>query len=143
MVFAIVLAVVGIWSSKKKPWKGGNDRMWHNGTNGLTVGIGYVVSRDGIQWTRVINAPVSISGPGWTGLADSPAVIVRPAGGYEMWFSNGLLGGSIGHASSSDGIAWTGATTVLQSGPPGSWDEGGVGHQRRRRLLGHLVHGRS
>jgi len=26
-VFAIVLAVVGLWSSKRRPWKGGNDRM--------------------------------------------------------------------------------------------------------------------
>ena len=27
LVFAIILAVVGVWSSKKKPWKGGKDRM--------------------------------------------------------------------------------------------------------------------
>jgi len=106
---------------------GGLYRMWYSGTDGLTIGIGYVVSRDGRQWTRVIDAPVSITGPGWTGPADSPAVIVRSVGGYEMWFSNGLLGSSIGQASSSDGITWTGATAVLHSGPSGSWDEGGVG----------------
>ncbi len=27
LIFAIILAVVGYWSSKKKPWKGGKDRM--------------------------------------------------------------------------------------------------------------------
>ena len=27
LVFAVILAVVGVWSSKKKPWKGGKDRM--------------------------------------------------------------------------------------------------------------------
>ena len=27
LVFAVVLAVVGVWSSKRKPWKGGKDRM--------------------------------------------------------------------------------------------------------------------
>ncbi len=27
LLFAIILAVVGLWSSKRKPWKGGKDRM--------------------------------------------------------------------------------------------------------------------
>jgi len=27
LVFAVILAVVGLWSSKRKPWKGGKDRM--------------------------------------------------------------------------------------------------------------------
>jgi len=27
LVFAIILLVAGIWSSRKRPWKGGNDRM--------------------------------------------------------------------------------------------------------------------
>ncbi len=27
LVFAIILAVVGLWSSKRRPWKGGKDRM--------------------------------------------------------------------------------------------------------------------
>jgi hypothetical protein len=27
LIFAVILALVGIWSSKNKPWKGGKDRM--------------------------------------------------------------------------------------------------------------------
>jgi len=27
LVFAVILAVVGVWSSKRRPWKGGKDRM--------------------------------------------------------------------------------------------------------------------
>ncbi len=27
LVFAVVLAVVGVWSSKEKPWKGGKGKM--------------------------------------------------------------------------------------------------------------------
>jgi len=27
VIFAVTLALVGLWSSKKRPWKGGKDRM--------------------------------------------------------------------------------------------------------------------
>ncbi len=106
---------------------GGLRHMWYTGTDGSTSGIGYAVSSDGRRWNRVQNQAVAISGAGWSGPAIHPTVVANAPGDYQMWFSGGLFGGSIGQATGSDGMNWAGASTVLMAGGPGSWDEGGVG----------------
>lgn len=102
-------------------------RMWYVGTDGLTTGIGYAVSGDGRQWSRVLTDPVTMTGPGWTGPALNPSVLPWGTTGYQMWFSRDLMGGAIGHATTADGMAWGNANIVMHVDVSLAWERGGIG----------------
>lgn len=81
------------------------------------------------SWARNSSNPVlSPSSAGW----DSSEVLIPrfyyDGSKYQMWYSgdNGTVeagGGSIGYATSSDGVSWTkNANPVLTPGMAGSWD---------------------
>jgi len=86
--------------------------------------IGYATSSDGISWSIHPTPVVQAGGTGqWDdSSAETPTVVKRPDGVYEMWYSGfellGDYGGAdaaefyrhlfkIGHATSPDGISWT------------------------------------
>ena len=102
-------------------------RMWYAGTDGLASGIGYAVSGDGRQWDRVLTDPVTITGSGWTGNVMHPSVLPWGTAGYQMWFSRDIIGGAIGHSTTSDGMSWGNADTVMQADASFSWEAGGIG----------------
>jgi predicted transcriptional regulator/predicted GH43/DUF377 family glycosyl hydrolase len=106
---------------------GGLHRMWYTGTDGLTTGIGYAVSGDGRQWNRVLTDPVTIGGSGWAGVTKHPSVLPWGTDGYQMWFSRDITGGAIGHATTTDGISWGNANTVMQAEVSIPWEKGGIG----------------
>lgn len=64
-------------------------KMWYTGWNGVSVGIGYATSTDGVNWTKPDNCPVL--DPGTTGTWDysyvsNPTVIMQDDR-YKMWYS--------------------------------------------------------
>jgi hypothetical protein len=102
-------------------------RLWYAalGTlNGVdTYRIGYATSPDGLAWTRLGN-PVFDVGPSGTwddGGVSQPDVVPDPAGGFHLFYFGfsasesstcsqaggcAFLGGSVGHAFSTDGVSW-------------------------------------
>ena len=105
--------------------------MWYAGSDGSNRRIGYATSPDGIVWTKYPGNPVLDLGPSgsWDDVeVPSPSVIFDGIE-YKMWYS-GMDGSSyrIGYATSLDGIEWTKypGNPVLDLGPSGAWDSGGV-----------------
>jgi len=99
--------------------------MWYTGVpeNGFVKTISRATSPDGATWTKDATPVLSL---GDAGAFDSrqlgkPWVIYDPANTaapYRMWYSaEGDYGGSIGYATSADGIAWTKTGEVLPPGP--------------------------
>lgn len=90
-------------------------RMWYEGANtsgGYKFLIGYAVSADGVNWTRVPgSAPgkeVLGSGIGFDNNSVGIAVVVKEGVFFRMWyeakdFSDNF---TIGHVVSTDGINW-------------------------------------
>jgi hypothetical protein len=99
-------------------------KMWYHGCNAdwTDCSIGYATSTDGVHWTKHTENPVL---QGTAGQWDESGVywprVIKNGATYEMWYYND---GKIGHATSSDGVAWTKDTgnPVLSEG----WDGGGV-----------------
>jgi predicted GH43/DUF377 family glycosyl hydrolase len=88
---------MGIWGSwdDRGAWSpsvlldGFEYKMWYTGWNGVSAGIGYATSTDGINWVKPSNSPVL--DPGTTGLWDysyvsNPTVILQD-NRYKMWYS--------------------------------------------------------
>lgn len=105
-------------------------RLYYSGA-GTTVGVGLLMSDDGITWSASPDNPViERDRDGWDEGMLEPTV--RYFGGqYWMWYSGYLepLGSdtriSIGLATSSDGVEWTRHPTnpVLEPDVAGSWDD--------------------
>jgi predicted GH43/DUF377 family glycosyl hydrolase len=104
-------------------------QMWYRG--GLSGGIGYATSPDGIAWTKYSGNPVIARGSGgWDHTAYHPRVIYAGAG-YHMWYSGCDPAGNLcqmGYATSPDGAQWTRQGLVLPQGAAGAWDRGGADH---------------
>lgn len=104
-------------------------QMWYRG--GLSGGIGYATSPDGITWTKYAGNPVIASGSGgWDHTAYDPRALYDGAG-YHMWYSGCDPSGNIcqvGYATSADGAHWTRKGMVLPQGASGEWDDGGADH---------------
>ena len=70
--------------------------------------IGYATSVDGINWVKYENNPVFL--PGTSGTWDESGVtspnVILDQGVYHMWYSDDPYG-SIGFATSTDGVQWT------------------------------------
>ncbi len=86
-------------------------KMWYNGYDGTTSGIGYATSPDGMNWTK-IDSVNPVFGEGSAGAWDddgvaTPVVIFADTS-YMLWYSGGDgTNRRIGLATSNDGAHWT------------------------------------
>ena len=101
-------------------------RMWYGGCDsGGFCQIGMATSPDGSVWTRYSENPVYGTGP--VGSFDYggaiPGTVIRRGGLYHMWYSateepTFFATGTIGYATSSDGVSWVRhPLPVLEPGP--------------------------
>jgi len=92
-------------------YDGSTWKMWYEGVNKSTGThqIGYATSEDGVSWEKYDGNPVLVSGP--SGSWDQQGVggphVILEDGVYYMWYYNQGYIGSIGLATSPDGITWT------------------------------------
>ncbi|WP_026369853.1 hypothetical protein [Kallotenue papyrolyticum] len=117
-------------------------RMWYvgNDANG-TSRIGYAVSPDGRQWTRVpgTQAGGSVLSAGPANRFDSQGVgyltVMKDGSTFKMWYVgyDGTYIGGIGYATSTDGRQWTrrtgplaGSAVLRASGVNGTFDRDAV-----------------
>ena len=99
--------------------------------------IGRATSADGRFWQKDSANPVlRVDPPGsWESDFVGPGTVLFDGSVYRMWY-DGIVGiwpgisDAVGYATSADGIHWTKyeQNPVLSSGPPGSWDQNGVGY---------------
>jgi hypothetical protein len=109
--------------------------IWYGGNKGNVGGglqdmnICYANSSDGVRWTKYSNNPVlenGIPNNAWDGIDVRPSAIMREGGKYSLYYTATGQGwggvGSLGHASSSDGLDWVedNANPVINSAPA-SW----------------------
>jgi hypothetical protein len=85
--------------------------------------LALVESRDGVHWSQ----PRIVLGPdpstGWEDDINRPAV-VRDRSGYHLWYTGQARGRSaIGHATSADGVAWTGRSARPVLAPERPWEK--------------------
>ena len=108
----------------------GTYHMWYSGGERYEPdAIGYAVSQDGIQWTRVGAGPVLTPKPGSAWESDRVAgahVFHHDGHLYAAYigFANGFEDSSIGIARSHDGIGWVRHqhNPVIVHGSPGDFD---------------------
>ena len=101
--------------------------MWYAGTSSWPVfKIGYAESTDGLNWTKSGSNPVFSGTPGgWDGFQVYAPSVVWDGSTYHMFFSGTddkmSARWSTGHATSSDGTAWTetARNPILVSDGPG------------------------
>ncbi len=104
-------------------------KMYYQGaTPSDSQAIGLATSADRIVWTRYVGNPVLDVGPAgsWDERKISTASVYCNGNGYSMWYTGrGVREGSIGLATSPDGIHWTkyAENPLLPPGPPGSWEQ--------------------
>jgi len=133
--------VPGTWESKL--WKmhvlkiADNDfRMWYGGVDADEKGrIGYATSPDGITWTKYAENPIlELGAPGEcdeTYVADLRITYDRYKQNFAGVFAAGAYTtreiGSIGYATSPDGITWTKyAGNPVMRPSPKSWTGDGI-----------------
>lgn len=120
-------------------YDGSSFKMWYTGADNSSYGyesIGLATSTDGITWTRHIGNPVFKRGSAGQFDADSVFYpwVIHEGNQYKMWYTGAhiltyAIVGSIGYATSPDGINWTRSGAVLTAGPSGSWDDYSVSFQ--------------
>ncbi len=104
-------------------------KMYYQGiTPSDNQAIGLATSADRIVWTRYPGNPVLNVGSlgSWDERMISTASVYVDGSGYSMWYTGrGVREGSIGLATSPDGIHWTkhSENPLLVPGPPGSWEQ--------------------
>jgi predicted GH43/DUF377 family glycosyl hydrolase len=112
--------------------KDGLYHMWYTGQAKGHSRIGYAVSSDGINWTRISNAPVLSPGLPWEKVAVMcPHVIWDDKEKvFKMWYSGGeqYEPDAIGYATSKDGISWTKYSNnpVFVNDPANEWEKAKV-----------------
>ncbi len=110
---------------------GATYRMWYSGGHSIqNLGsIGYATSTDGIQWTRYSGNPVLTGTPAsWEqGSVGIPSVL-QDGNTLHMWYLGGQNpdGGTIGYATSKDGIHWKKHPSPVFQPAAGSWYVGGI-----------------
>jgi predicted GH43/DUF377 family glycosyl hydrolase len=108
----------------------GTYHMWYGGGERYEPdAIGYAVSRDGINWTRVQDKPVlwPDARSAWERDRVAGAHVFQNEGflyAAYIGFANGYEDSSIGIARSTDGISWQrhASNPVLTRGRPGGFD---------------------
>jgi hypothetical protein len=93
-------------------------RMWYGANDSYfgQVTVGYAESPDGSLWTKHAGNPLAGLEPGnlgtWNDWVISPGTVFKDNASYDMWFGAWEYNGGeldlwrIGHATSSDGLAW-------------------------------------
>jgi predicted GH43/DUF377 family glycosyl hydrolase len=132
------------WCDTPAPLHDGTEYKLYYYGDSLSVvysALGVATSPDGIVWTRHPGNPVLERGEllDWDGFwVESPAVLYDSSTGiYSMWYTGVGYGPGkpsdlwiqIGYAYSFDGFLWHKDTVnnpVLETGDPGSWDDGWV-----------------
>ena len=114
-------------------FEGSTYHMWYGGHDGTTARIGYATSADGITWTEYAGNPVLDVGEGgsWDDEYVGAPYVLFDGSTYHMWYDgDDGTDGSIGYATSPDGITWTkyAGNPVMLNGAAGSWAESDVGN---------------
>ena len=112
----------------------GTYKMWYAGEKDDVFAIGHATSSDGIDWVKDVSNPVLEAGQAgsWDSVCINGPAVIKEGDTYKMWYMGFSepddLGGSIGYATSTDGISWTKyeENPVLEAGDQGAWDVGGV-----------------
>jgi predicted GH43/DUF377 family glycosyl hydrolase len=101
-------------------------KMWYTGFSIDSVGsLGYATSADGLTWVRPMGGPVLEPGSAgeWDDAGIEDATVIKDGSVYKMWYSAFSSGatGSIGYATSSDGLHWTkfAGNPILSAGTEG------------------------
>ena len=109
-------------------------RMWYHGTRDFNIfKIGYATSLDGVVWTKNADNPVLEVGglSEWDSRTTWSPFVIKKDTMFQMWYTGSSDGqrGSIGYATSIDGVTWTkfNSNPVLGFGNPGEWDIDGIG----------------
>ncbi len=108
-------------------------RMWYAGSDEIlglgTVQIGYAWSLNGISWIRYARNPVLSAELFWEARTVVCPAVIKDGKTFKMWYgANGVPPRMIGYATSVDGINWNKhPDPVLESGPPGDWDDSIMG----------------
>ncbi|MEP0546597.1 MAG: T9SS type A sorting domain-containing protein [Rhodothermales bacterium] len=105
-------------------------KMWYFGlaslNNPSSYAIGYAWSLDGVGWTKHPGNPVMTDRPGeWDAPGVSVPVVIKDGDTYRMWYSGSGCpdDGSIGYATSTDGLTWERLPApVMERGPAGEWN---------------------
>lgn len=113
----VLSPTLGSWDaaftiSPKVLYDGTTFRMWYVGGTGTSTAIGLATSTDGINWTKH-NGPVLTPGP--SGAWDSSSILLGSVAWngslFLMWYSGtntaSNSAGSVGVATSNDGVTWT------------------------------------
>lgn len=89
---------------------GSGYKMWYAGGHSIEseFAIGYATSADGIHWTRYGNMPVFEGKAGsWEHSSAGVPSVLQDGNKLHMWYLGGSAdGGTIGYATSDDGIHW-------------------------------------
>lgn len=112
----------------------GTFKMWYHGGGAPGRQIGYATSSDGIAWTKDGGNPIFTVGAGgqWDDENVCEPCVIKVGSMYFMYywgFKTATTLGSLGLATSSDGITWTRhpANPVVEVGASGQWDDSNVG----------------
>lgn len=110
----------------------GKYHMWYTGQARDSSKIGYAVSDDGVNFSRVTNVPVIIPGPDEGPSTMNPYVMWdNERSVYRMWYSAGETyePNVICYAESEDGIRWekSGLNPIFVHGEEGEWDQDRIG----------------
>lgn len=103
-------------------------KMWYGGGEDMIFETGYATSPDGSNWTRHSGNPVF--GRGAEGTFDDswamPAAVILENGVFHLWYNAAEVPaitdtGSIGHATSTDGVNWIRHPAPVVTTDPG-WE---------------------
>jgi hypothetical protein len=103
-------------------------KLWYVGISGRLPSdakTGLATSSDGLEWEKEASNPVLPGMPGtWQAQVIAGSVLRGSDGGYTMWYG-GLRSdenaGSIGRATSADGVTWIFADTPILA-PAAAWE---------------------
>lgn len=104
-------------------------KMWYTAYDGKNYRIGYMSSKNGLNWERLENPVLDVSSKEfWDNFGVAHPFVIKDGAVYKMWYtgSNGRLM-AIGYATSDDGIKWVKhPTVVLQPQGREEWDGYGI-----------------
>jgi predicted GH43/DUF377 family glycosyl hydrolase len=93
-------------------------KMWFSGRGDTFDQIGYATSTDGIAWVKRAQPVVAVGLPGsQDSFSAAHPTVLFDSGLWKMWYEgDDSSKKSIAYATSTDGIAWSKAGAVIESG---------------------------